>query len=276
MLRPPQFIRLAAAALVGAAVLVAPLPARSAAGGGDVIVFAAASLKTALDDITAKWTRTSGHEVKVSYAGSSRLAKQIEYGAPADIFISANAQWMDALQARGALAPGTRRDLLTNRLVLIAHGTDAAALEIKDGFDLAGRLGSDRLAMAMVGAVPAGIYGKAALTALGVWEAVAPKIAQADNVRAALALVERGEAPYGIVYATDAAASDTVSVVGRFPAKTHPAIVYPAALVGGRENNTAARAFFDFLSTKAARSIFQRHGFGVPGGDGVKAAGGAG
>lgn len=233
----------------------------SATRADDVTVFAAASLKTAMDRIAPAFAEETGHKAVVSLAGSSALARQIEAGAPADVFISANEAWMDRLEDAGAVRPETRVDLLGNRIVLVASDPDAAPVEIAPGFDLAGLLGDERLAMALVDAVPAGIYGKAALESLGVWEAVAPKVAQADNVRAALALVAAGEAPYGIVYATDAAAEDDVTVVGTFPEDTHPPIVYPAAETV--EAGPGASAFMAFLQGPAARAVFEREGFEV-------------
>jgi len=238
-----------------------PTP-RQAAAQGAVVVFAAASLKNALDDVVAQWEAETGGAVTVAYAGSSALARQIQQGAPADVFISANVAWMDELEADGLIRPGSRRDLLRNRLVLIAHGRDAAPVEVAAGFDLPGLLGDGRLAMALVDAVPAGLYGKAALSALGVWDSVAPRVAQADNVRAALALVARGEAPYGIVYATDATADDNVTVVATFPAESHPPIVYPAALAAGSDAGDAA-ALLAYLGSAPARPLFERQGFTV-------------
>ena len=235
----------------------------TAAKADEIVVFAAASLKTALDDISAAWTQATGHAAAISLAGSSTLARQIGQGAPADVFISANVQWMDALERDRLIAPDSRRDLLRNSIVLVAHGKKAAPVTIGPGFDLAGLLGDGRLAMAMVASVPAGIYGKAALTSLGVWDSVAAKVAQADNVRAALTLVARGEAPYGIVYATDAAASDNVTVVGTFPSDTHPPIVYPAALVKTAADKPAARDFLSFLASDRARTLFEKQGFVV-------------
>jgi molybdate transport system substrate-binding protein len=241
-----------------AALLLAPGGARA----GDVTVFAAASLKNAMDDVADAFARRTDHTATISLAGSSALARQIEAGAPADVFISANVDWMDRLEAAGLVRPDSRFDLLGNRLVLVAGDPAAAPIRIAPGFDLAGRLGDGRLAMALVNAVPAGIYGKAALQSLGVWRAVEPKVAQADNVRAALALVALGEAPYGIVYATDAAAEDDVTVVGTFPADTHPPIIYPAArTVDG--TSQAAGAFLDFLTSAPARDAFERQGFTV-------------
>ena len=229
---------------------------------GSVTVFAAASLKNAMDGIAAAWRARTGHDVVVSLAGSSALARQIQAGAPADVFISANADWMDRLEADGLLIEGTRRDLLANSIVLVAHGGNVAPLEISPALDLSGLIGEGRLAMALVEAVPAGIYGKAALTHLGLWDTVAPKVAQADNVRAALALVATGEAPFGIVYATDAVAEARVGVVGTFPADTHPPIVYPAAVLDGRDNPLATD-FLAFLGSAEASGIFAAEGFVV-------------
>ncbi|MAY86847.1 MAG: molybdate ABC transporter substrate-binding protein [Pseudooceanicola sp.] len=233
------------------------LPAGATA---DVTVFAAASLKTALDNIV----EVSGQPgVAVSYAGSSALARQIEHGAPAQVFISANTAWMDHVEDAGLIAPGTRHDLLTNRLALIAAPGNDVVLPIGPDMDLASALNGGRLAMALVDAVPAGIYGKAALTALGQWDRVQPQVAQADNVRAALRLVALGEAPLGLVYATDAVAEPRVRVVGLFDTALHPAIVYPAALIKGGDT-PEARAFLEYLSTDTARAIFKANGFSFP------------
>ena len=232
------------------------------AASEDVVVFAAASLKTALDAVATEWMAETGHRVTLSYAGSNALARQILQGAPADIFVSAAVNWMDAVEAEGLVVDGTRIDVLGNTLVLVAHGRGAEPVDIGPGFDLAGRLGDERLAMALVDAVPAGQYGKAALESLGVWDTVAPLVAQTDNVRAALALVSTGEAPYGIVYATDAAAEDDVSIVGTFPADSHPPIRYPAALLTGA-TDAADRDFLAALRSEAARAIFAAQGFAV-------------
>ena len=247
------------ALLAALAIGIAALAPRTASAE-DLVVFATASLRNALDDVVAARLAGTGKGATVSYGGSSALARQIERGAPADVFISANPEWMDAVAAPGLVREGTRVDLLSNAIVLVAHGRDAPTVAIRPGFDLAGLLGDGRLAMALVDAVPAGIYGKAALTSLGVWEAVAPKVAQADNVRAALALVARGEAPYGIVYATDAAADDDVTVVGTFPADSHPPIIYPAAVLA-ESDHPDAEAFLSYLSSDAARPLFERQGF---------------
>ncbi|UWQ43633.1 molybdate ABC transporter substrate-binding protein (plasmid) [Leisingera aquaemixtae] len=226
-----------------------------------ITVFAAASTKTALDEAAAAYQSATARTVTISYAGSPALARQIQLGAPADVFLSANPGWMDVLQQEGLVDPASRLDLLTNRLVLIAHGNGAAPLDLSAA-DLGGLLGEGRLAMALTDAVPAGIYGKAALMALGQWTAVAPKVAQAANVRAALALVASGEAPMGVVYATDARADSKVSVIAVFPEASHPRIVYPAAAVAGG-NAAEAKVFLEYLRSPEARDIFLRHGFGV-------------
>lgn len=228
-------------------------------------MFAAASLKTALDGIAAGWEAATGNEVVASYAGTPQLARQIEEGAPADVFLSASSDWMDDLEGKGLIVAESRRDLLGNTLVLVAHG-EAVPVEIGPDIDWAALLGDGRLAMAMVDSVPAGVYGKEALTALGAWAAIEPQVAQAENVRAALVLVAQGEAPYGIVYGSDAIADDgaenAVTVVGTFPAESHSPITYPAALVAGRDNPAAA-AFLDHLSSPEARAVFEAQGFTV-------------
>jgi molybdate transport system substrate-binding protein len=237
------------------AVLIAlALPATAQAQ--DLLVFAAASLKTALDEISA------GQGVKISYAASSALARQIEAGAPADVFLSADLDWMDYLDRNKLLKPGTRDTLLGNRIVLIAPADSKADVKIAPGFDILGLLGKDgRLAMADVSAVPAGKYGKAALEALQVWPSVANRIAQAENVRATLLLVARGEAPAGIVYATDAAAdAKNVRVLDTFPANAHPAILYPAAQLVDSKHPQAA-AWLSHLRSAAAKAVFERNGF---------------
>lgn len=242
--------------LAGAlALLVLAAPAR----GADVTVFAAASLKTALEEVAAEWRAGTDRRAVLVFAGSSALARQIERGAPADLFVSANAAWMDRLDRAGLIRTDTRRDLLGNRLVLIAHGP-AEPRVIGPGLDLDGLLGDGRLALALVDAVPAGIYAKAALESLGLWAGVAARVVQADNARAALALVALGEAPLGIVYATDARAEPRVGVVGRFPETSHPPIVYPAA-VTTEARAPLAEAFLDHLSGPAAARRFQAHGF---------------
>lgn len=226
----------------------------------EVVVFAAASLKTALDRIAEDFQQKTGHTVSVSYAGSNALAKQIIEGAPADIFLSASEPWMDEVEKAGLIADGMRKDLLGNSLVLVAHGSDAPAVDIGPGFDLKRLLGDGKLSMAMVDAVPAGQYGKEALENLGVWGDLEGSVAQSENVRAALALVALGEAPYGIVYASDAIAESGVTVVGRFPEDSHSPIIYPAALLTGAAD-AADREFFRALSDEAADATFAGQGF---------------
>ncbi|MFV0386253.1 molybdate ABC transporter substrate-binding protein [Paracoccus sp. (in: a-proteobacteria)] len=238
--------------------LMSPLPAAA----DEVVVFAAASLKNAMDQVAADFSAATGHEVTVSYAGSGNLARQIIQGAPADLFVSANTQWMDEVEKAGLLADDARADLLGNTLVLIAHGKDAAPVEIGTGTDLAGILNGGKLAMALVDSVPAGQYGKAALENLGLWDGVATDVAQADNVRAALALVSTGEAPFGIVYATDAVADDNVTVVGAFPAASYPPIIYPAALLA-ESADQGDRDFYDALFQEPAAQAFAAQGFTV-------------
>jgi molybdate transport system substrate-binding protein len=234
-----------------------------AAAADKVTVFAAASMKTALDAANAAYAKQTGVQVTVSYAASSALAKQIEAGAPADVFISADQDWMNYLSERKLIKADSRSNLLGNAIVLVSAKDKAKPVEIKPGFDLAGLLGPDgRLAMGAVDSVPAGKYGKAALERLGVWASVSAKVAGAENVRAALALVSRGEAPYGIVYATDAAADEGVAVVGTFPDDTHPPIIYPAALLS-QSPSKAAADYLVFLKSAPAAEFFQSQGFTV-------------
>lgn len=261
-IRPfPRLSRVLALAL-GVAAPVAAAPG-VAAGADTVTVFAAASLKNALDEVAAAFTAATGTRVTASYAASSALARQIEAAAPADIFFPADAEWMDYLVERGLIDAASRVDLLGNRIVLIAPAASPVALAVGPGMALRPALGDGRLAMASTAAVPAGRYGKAALTNLGVWEEVADRLVEAENVRGALAFVAEGEAPLGIVYATDAAAEPKVKVVGAFPEETHPPIVYPAALLAGSENQAAAD-FLAFLQTAEAAALFARHGFTAP------------
>jgi molybdate transport system substrate-binding protein len=246
--------------LLAAFAVLSPLSARAQERG--VLVFAAASLKNALDEIGADWQRTAGKRATVSYAASSALAKQIEAGAPADIFVSADLDWMDYLAQKKLLRDGTRVNLLGNRIVLVAPAASTVRIDIAPNMALAPLLGGGRMAMANTDAVPAGKYGKAALTALGAWDGVKDRIAQADNVRAALLLVARGEAPLGIVYRTDAAAEPKVRIVATFPEATHPAIVYPMAILA-RAPHADARAYAEYLRSAAAKAVFERHGFAV-------------
>ena len=230
-----------------------------------VTVFAAASLKTALDEIVQLYSNQSDIIVQVSYAASSALARQIQYGAPADIFISANSGWMDFVQQKDLLIEGSRFDLLSNKLVLIAAPDNASQLVIAPDFDLAAALGNSWLAMALINAVPAGIYGKTALQSLGVWETVEAQVAQTNNVRAALILVASAEATLGIVYASDAKADARVRVVDVFPASSHAKILYPAARLVDSKNPDAAE-FLGFLKGLEARKIFDQNGFDHPDG----------
>lgn len=245
-------IRVPAALLIAA--LAAPVHA------DDITVFAAASLKNALDRIGADYEAASGDKVLISYAGSSALAKQIEAGAPADVFISASTDWMDVLEEGGLIDAASRKDLLGNTLVLVAHDA-TAPVEIGKDTDLHAMLGGGKLAMALVDSVPAGVYGKEALTSLALWDSVSADVAQADNVRAALALVATGEAPLGIVYATDAKAEPKVTQIGTFPEGSHAPITYPAALTATAK--APAQAFLDALSAPAAVEVFQSEGFSV-------------
>jgi molybdate transport system substrate-binding protein len=248
---------------VGIAVLCALLavvqPVVAATTPSAVVVFAAASLKNALDDAKAAWERESGVPVAVSYAASSALAKQIEQGAPADIFVSADRDWMQYLSDKALTQKASEHDLLGNRLVLVAPKSSSVELHIVPGFPLAAALGGGRLAICN-SSVPAGKYGIAALQALGVWSDVEKHTAQAENVRAALTLVAHSEAPLGIVYATDANAEPGVRVVDTFPEKTHPPIVYPIALLRDSKNPAAAR-LLAFLESPAARGFFEKQGF---------------
>jgi len=227
-----------------------------------VLVFAAASLKNALDDAAAAWNRETGRRAVVSYAASNTLAKQLEAGAPADIFFSADTDWMDYAASKDLIRPDSRVDLLGNAIVLIAPRDAAVQVEMGPGFDLAPVLGSGHLAMGNVSAVPAGKYGKAALEKLGAWDGVKDKVVQAESARAALLLVSRGEAPLGIVYRTDAASDPGVKIIANFPADSHPAIIYPLALTKV-SSSPDARSFVDFLRSPLARSLFERQGFVV-------------
>jgi molybdate transport system substrate-binding protein len=237
-------------------VSAAPSPARNS---GDVLVFAAASLQTALDELSAPIQKATGARIRISYAASSTLARQIENGAPAQIFIAADLDWMDYVATRNLIRKETRVNLMGNQLVLIAPSNSGSTLKISQGFGLAQALGRERLAMADPVAAPAGKYGREALTKLGVWNSVSTKIAQAENVRAALLLVSRGEAPFGIVYRTDALIDRGVKVLDTFPESTHAPIVYPAALTS---ISTAEGAkVLEFLKSAAARAAFEKAGF---------------
>jgi molybdate transport system substrate-binding protein len=251
-------LRLVAIALVGLCITHA-LAQNESKGP---LIFAAASLKDAFDAINAAWTKQSGKSAVISYAASSVLAKQIEEGAPADLYISADLDWMDYLAEQNLIKPDTRFNLLGNTLVLIAPKDSMLEAKIAPDFPLASLLGDGKLAMANTESVPAGKYAEAALTKLGVWGSVKDNIAQADNVRAALTLVSRGEAPLGIVYATDANAASNVKVLGTFPADTHKPIIYPAAILA-KSQSADAQAFVSFLKTDTANKLFQDQGFTV-------------
>lgn len=227
-----------------------------------VTVFAAASLKNALDSINAAWKAEGGKEATISYAASSALAKQIESGAPADVFVSADLDWMNYLKEKKLIKADTEVQLLANRIVLVAPADASVTVDIAPKFDLAGLLKGGKLAMGNVDSVPAGKYGKDALEHLGVWQSVSGSIAQAENVRAALALVATGEAPLGIVYETDAVAEKKVKVVGVFPEDSHDPIIYPAAETADAKS-ADADAFLDYLKTPAAKKLFEAQGFTV-------------
>ena len=238
------------------------LAAASASAADKVTVFAAASLKTALDAVSTAWTADTQTETAMSYAASSALAKQIEQGAPADVFISADMDWMNKLSEGKLIADGSVVKLLGNQIVLVAPADSKAEAKIAKGFDLAGLLGDGKLAMGDVKAVPAGKYGKAALETLGVWSSVERKVAMAENVRAALKLVATGEATLGIVYTTDAKAEKGVKVLDTFPADSHPEIVYPVGLVAASKS-ADAKDFVAYVQGAKAQAIFKDQGFAV-------------
>jgi molybdate transport system substrate-binding protein len=242
---------------VVAAVLLAT--AAAAAQAADVTVFAAASLTDALQRVADGYKAKSGQTVALSFAASSALARQIEASGGADIFISADKDWMDYLDNKDLIAHATRKDVLGGHLVLIASASSNARVKIAPHFDLVGALGDGRLSIADPDSVPAGKYAKAALTALDVWNSVANRLAVAENARVALAYVARGEAPLGIVYSSDAIAEPKVKIVGEFPDNTHPPIVYPAALT--KDAKPAAQAFLNYLEGPQARAIFTKAGF---------------
>jgi molybdate transport system substrate-binding protein len=224
------------------------------------IVFAAASTETALDAVAAAWKADSGKTVKISYGSSATLAKQIAQGAPADIFISADLKWMNYLEKDKLIRPETRRNLFSNKLVLIGPSDADIVLGITKGFDLAGATGDGKIAVCAIDSCPAGIYAKESLESLGVFASVKPKLAQTDNVRSALSFVSRGEARFGIVYATDAKADPRVKVIGTFPDSTHSPIIYPIALVAS-STNPDAEAFLAYLTSQAAIRVFVEQGF---------------
>ena len=227
-----------------------------------LVVFAAASLKTALDAAAGAYRAGGGGEVAISYGGSFALARQIVAGAPADVFASADEESMDAAVKGGAIRAGTRFDLLNNRLVVVAPKSSAIETLALDREALAKAIGDGRIATGEVNTVPIGRYAKASLIKLGLWDVVEPHLAMTDNVRAALAFVARGEARLGIVYATDAAAEPGVKIVATIPDDTHPPITYPFAITAASHDELAAQ-FLDFLKSPAAREIFKAQGFGV-------------
>ncbi len=231
------------------------------AGAETITVFAASSLKAALDPVAAAWKAETGNSAVMSYGSSGTLAKQIEAGAPADVFVSAAVNWMDAVD--GLMVPGSRRDLFGNGLSIIAHDAGAVPFGVDGSMDLGARIGTDRLAIANVQSAPAGQYGKEALTALGQWEGVAPKLVQTADDAGTVALVSAGEVGFGLVYTTDAVAAEAEGrgvEVSRLPADSHRPIVYPGAVVAG-SGKAEAGAFLDYLTGPAAREIFAAQGF---------------
>lgn len=252
--------RFVVVALAAALAIGATAPA-ALAQDKPITVFAAASMKNALDEIDAAFTKKTGVKVLASYAASSALIKQIEQGAPADVYVSADLQWMDYGVEKKLIKDDTRINLLGNRLVLIApKDTKIGNVTVGPGFDIAALAGKGRIAVGDVRAVPAGLYAKAALEQLGAWVAAEPKLAMTENVRAALLLVARGEAPFGIVYETDAKIEPAVKVIGVFPEDSHPPIIYPVALTVNAKPEAAQ--YLEFLRTQAARTIFEGYGFG--------------
>jgi molybdate transport system substrate-binding protein len=236
----------------------APLPATAQEA---LTVYAAASLRNALDDVNVAFTKATGVKVTASYEASSALAKQIEQGAPADVFISADLRWMDYVSDKKLIQPDTRVNLLGNKLVLIApNDSKIDNVAIGQGFDIAKLAGDGRIAVADVKAVPAGLYAKAALEKLGAWQAAEPKLAMAENVRATLAFVARGETPIGIVYETDAKVEPKVKTVGIFPDDSYPPVTYPVAATA-TSKNAATRNYLTFLRGSAAKAIFDKYGF---------------
>ena len=254
--------RIAILAAVAAAIALAAAPHAAKAQDKTITVFAAASMKNALDDVDAAFTRQSGIKVVASYDASSALMKQIEGGAPADVFVSADLKWMDYGAQKKLIKDDTRVNLLGNTLVLIApKDSKIDKVTIAPGFDLAKLAGDGRIATGDVKAVPVGLYAQAALEKLGVWPSVEPKMAMTANVRAALVLVARGEAPLGIVYSTDAKVEPGVKIVGVFPDDSHDPIIYPVASTVGAKPE--ATAYLAFLRSQAAKTIFESFGFAV-------------
>jgi len=256
-----RFVLMLASTVVTAGASVHP----AAAQKPPLTIFAAASLTEVLQEIGRLWAASGQAAPRFSFASSSTLARQIEAGAPANVFASADEQWADWLQQRNLIIPETRRSLLTNSLVLVVPKDRARTVQVGPGLDLDALLGpGGRLATGDPAHVPVGIYAEAALKSLGLWERAQPRLARTDSVRSALLLIDRGEAPAGIVYATDAAADAGVAVAGTFPAGSHPPVTYPFAVVRAHDTPTA-RAFLDFLSGPQARETFTRAGFGLNG-----------
>jgi molybdate transport system substrate-binding protein len=254
------FKKISVLAAIAAALSLAAMPRPVLAQDQSITVFAAASMKNALDDVDAAYTKKSGVKVVASYDASSALMKQIEGGAPADVFVSADLKWMDYGAQKKLIKDDTRVNLLGNQLVLIApKDSKIDNVTVAPGFELAKLAGDGRIATGDVKAVPVGIYAQAALEKLGVWSSVEPKMAMAANVRAALVLVARGEAPLGIVYSTDAKVEPGVKVVGVFPESSHDPIVYPAAATTAAKPD--ATAYLAFLRSQAAKTIFEGYGF---------------
>jgi molybdate transport system substrate-binding protein len=251
--------KLLALLVVVMAMLTAPVVARDKQAP---LVLAAASLQESMNAAADAWSAKGHPRPRISFAGSSALARQIEAGAPADLFVSADEPWMDELEGKKLLKPGTRVSFLRNTLVLIAPRTSKTKLTVRPNMPLAEALGSSRLAIADPNGVPAGIYAKQALTKLGVWNSVQTKLAPAENVRAALALVSRGAAPLGVVYGTDASADPSVKIIGTFPQNSHKPISYPVARLAA-SRNPEAEGFRRFLISGEGKAIFHRFGFGT-------------
>lgn len=251
------------AALCASAGVARAAAAQASAAPRELVVFAAASLQNAFEDIGKLHVTAGGVPVKFSFASSSALARQIEQGAPAAIFASADEQWMDYLQQRRLVVAATRKNLLGNRLVLVVPASSTATVEIKPGFDLAALLGKDgRWVTGDPSNVPVGRYAQDALTRLGAWSSAQTRLVRAENVRVALSFVERGEAAAGIVYETDAAIAKKVRIAGVFPADSHAPVSYPVAALA-RNDTPAARAFLRFLESTEAAVVFRRYGFAV-------------
>jgi molybdate transport system substrate-binding protein len=250
--------RMTALAILAAMLYLRALPASAE----DVVGLAAMTLQNVIDDVAGAYEQQTGATVAFSYGPSPALVKQIENGAPVDIFISADSDWMDEAEAKGLIRAGTRINLMSSQLVLIAPRERAMPVKIEPGFPLRDMVGDGHLIMCDPMMMPAGRYGRAALQSLGVWQTIRDRVANADNVRAALAFVSRGEAPLGIVFDTDAALDTGVKIVGVFPKDSHPPIVYPAAMIGSSEHSEAA-SFLVFLTSTKAKAIFEKYGYSL-------------